>query len=96
MTRTRVNDAKAPHRQCQTCHQGWNEDVMEDVPQPYRRHPLPALLALHKPEIMGCTTCHRGQGTALTAATAHGEGDPFWRKPAPERDRCLGVMYHMS
>jgi cytochrome c2 len=75
------NDPKARIDRCQTCHQGWNEDVMEDAPLPYRKHPLPALLALHKPEVMGCTPCHRGQGTALTAATAHGEGDPFWENP---------------
>ena len=75
------NDPKARIDRCQTCHQGWNEDVMEDAPQPYRKHPLPSLLALHKPEIMGCTPCHRGQGTALTAATAHGDGDPYWENP---------------
>ena len=75
------NDPKARIDRCQTCHQGWNEDVMEDAPQPFRKHPLPALLALHKPEVMGCTPCHRGQGPALTAATAHGEGDPYWENP---------------
>jgi mono/diheme cytochrome c family protein len=75
------NDPKARIDRCQTCHQGWNEDVMEDAPQPFTKHPLPGLLALHKPEVMGCTPCHRGQGPALTAATAHGEGDEYWENP---------------
>jgi cbb3-type cytochrome oxidase cytochrome c subunit len=75
------NDPKARIDRCQTCHQGWNEDVMADAPKPFTQHPLPALLALHKPEVMGCTPCHRGQGPALTAADAHGDGDPFWENP---------------
>jgi len=75
------NDPKARIDRCQTCHLGWNEDVMEDAPQPFRKHPLPALLAIHKPDVMGCTPCHRGQGPALTAATAHGEGDAYWENP---------------
>ncbi len=75
------NDPKARIDRCQTCHLGWNEDVMDSAPPPFTKHPDPALLALHKPEVMGCTTCHRGQGPALTAATAHGEGDPFWENP---------------
>ncbi len=75
------NDPKARIDRCQTCHQGWNEEVMADAPQPFAKHPLPALLALHKPEVMGCTTCHRGQGPALTASTAHGDGDPYWENP---------------
>jgi len=79
--RNPFNDPKARVDRCQTCHLGWNEDVMEDAPQPFKKHPLPALLALHKPEVMGCTPCHRGQGPALTAADAHGEGDPYWENP---------------
>jgi len=75
------NDPKARIDRCQTCHLGWNEDVMDSAPAPFTKHPDPALLALHKPETMGCTTCHRGQGPALTAETAHGEGDPYWENP---------------
>ncbi len=79
--RNPFNDAKARVDRCQTCHLGWNEEVMEDAPEPFRRHPLPELLAVHKPETMGCTTCHRGQGPALTAGSAHGEDDPYWENP---------------
>lgn len=79
--RNPFNDAKARVDRCQTCHLGWNEEVMEDAPAPFNRHPLPELLAAHRPEIIGCTPCHRGQGTALTAGTAHGEDDHYWENP---------------
>ena len=79
--RNPFNDPKARVDRCQTCHQGWNEEVMEDAPQPFTRHPLPELLATHKPETMGCTPCHRGQGAALTAGQAHGEADHHWENP---------------
>ncbi len=79
--RNPFNDPKARIDRCQTCHLGWNEEVMEDAPQPYKRHPLPELLAVHNPEIYGCTPCHRGQGAALTAGMAHGEEDHYWENP---------------
>lgn len=79
--RNPFNDAKARVDRCQTCHLGWNEEVMEDAPDPFKRHPLPELLAAHKPGTIGCTTCHRGQGPALTAGSAHGEDDPYWENP---------------
>ena len=78
------NDPKARIDRCQTCHLGWNEDAMDSAPQPFAKHPLPGLLALHKPDVIGCTPCHRGQGPALTAATAHGSGDEFWENPLLE------------
>lgn len=79
--RNPFNDPKARVDRCQTCHLGWNEDVMEDAPQPFTKHPLPELLAAHKPEVYGCTPCHRGQGAALTAGMAHGEDDHYWENP---------------
>ncbi len=79
--RNPFNDPKARIDRCQTCHLGWNEEVMEDAPQPYKKHPLPELLAIHNPELYGCTPCHRGQGTALTAGMAHGEEDHYWENP---------------
>jgi len=78
------NDPKARIDRCQTCHLGWNEEVMDSAPEPFTRHPLPELLSLHKPDVIGCTPCHRGQGPALTAATAHGSGDPYWENPMLE------------
>ncbi len=72
---------KARIDRCQTCHAGWKDDMMADAPQPFTKHPFPELLKIHDPEIYGCTTCHRGQGPALTAGMAHGDGDPYWDWP---------------
>jgi cytochrome c2 len=79
--RNPFNDPKARIDRCQTCHLGWNEDVMDDAPQPFRKHPVPELVALHNPEVYGCTPCHRGQGPALTAGMAHGNDDHYWENP---------------
>ena len=79
--RNPFNDPKARVDRCQTCHLGWNEEVTEDAPEPYKKHPVPELLALHSPEKYGCTPCHRGQGAALTAGFAHGEEDHYWENP---------------
>ena len=79
--RNPFNDPKARVDRCQTCHLGWNEELMEDAPQPYAKHPLPELLNIHNPEVYGCTPCHRGQGAALTAGFAHGEEDHYWENP---------------
>ncbi len=68
---------------CQTCHAGWNDEVMEgeDIPTQFRKHPLPELLDLHNPENFGCTPCHQGQGPALTKGSAHGDEDKYWEWP---------------
>ena len=78
---TPFSEVKDRVDRCQTCHMGWNEDAMADAPEPFRKHPLPELLAKHNPEIFGCTPCHRGQGPALTPGTAHGDEDPYWDAP---------------
>jgi mono/diheme cytochrome c family protein len=72
---------KARIDRCQTCHTGWKDDMMADAPQPFTKHPVPELLKIHDPEVYGCTTCHRGQGTALTAGMAHGNDDHYWDWP---------------
>jgi len=83
------------HRQVQTCHQGWNEDVMEDVPQHTggTRSRLPWHFTSRN---HGVHHVPPGTGDRLDRRDRTRRGDPFWEKPAPERDRCLGVMYHMS
>lgn len=78
---TPFTEIKARIDRCQTCHLGYAEDVMEDAPQPFTKHPLPELLAVHNPESFGCTPCHRGQGPALTEGFAHGEDDHYWETP---------------
>jgi cbb3-type cytochrome oxidase cytochrome c subunit len=85
--RNPFNDPKARVDRCQTCHLGWNEELAEDLPQPYTKHPVPELLAVHSPEKFGCTPCHRGQGSALTAGFAHGDEDHYWENPLlPKED----------
>jgi mono/diheme cytochrome c family protein len=79
--RTNFGTLKARIDRCQTCHLGWKDETMEDAPQPYTTHPLPELLKIHNPETFGCTPCHRGQGTALTAEYAHGNEDHYWEWP---------------
>jgi len=78
---TPFQDVKARIDRCQTCHAGWNDELMADAPQPYRKHSVPELLAKHNPETFGCTPCHRGQGPALTAGYAHGDKDHYWETP---------------
>lgn len=57
---------------CQTCH------VAADWPasplaQPYAAHPARFLFVEpHPPERFGCTSCHQGQGRAVTREDAHG------------------------
>ncbi|HTP80819.1 MAG TPA: c-type cytochrome [Bacteroidota bacterium] len=78
---TPFQEVKGRVDRCQTCHAGWKDDLMQDAPQPYTKHPFPELLAKHNPEKFGCTPCHRGQGPALTEGMAHGPGDPYWETP---------------
>lgn len=48
---------------------GWPEDM----PKVYKVHPrFQELFSNHPLETFGCTTCHRGQGVALTVNAAHG------------------------
>jgi len=88
--RTNFGTVKSRIDRCQTCHLGIKEyDAMADAPQPFTSHPIPELLEKHNPEVFGCTTCHQGQGPALTAGTAHSKhgdpnGDHYWEKPLLE------------
>lgn len=67
---------------CQTCHVGIDRPGFEEEKNPYRTHPArETILAQHPIEKFGCTTCHGGQGVALTVATAHGELHLFDQTP---------------
>lgn len=79
--RTNFGELKARVDRCVTCHIGYNDPLFADAPQPFTTHPVPELLAIHDPEKFGCTSCHRGQGPALTKGDAHGDADPFWEFP---------------
>jgi cytochrome c1 len=62
---------------CTTCHSAFKEATLSDITmQPYRYHPaIP-----HKPEEMGCSVCHRGQGTATSVEDAH-KSTLAWEEP---------------
>jgi len=85
--RTNFGTIKARIDRCQTCHLGWREyEAMNDIPQPFTAHPFPELLKKHNPEVVGCTSCHNGQGPALETGFAHSKhgdsnGDHYWEKP---------------
>ncbi len=67
---------------CPTCHAGIEDPRMESAAAPLQTHPRrEELFGPHPPRRFGCTSCHRGQGTALTAGTAHGEDDHYWLDP---------------
>ncbi len=82
---------------CTTCHAGVDDprNAGEDVPKALRTHSRrDVLLGKHPVLRYGCTSCHRGQGLALTAGTAHGDEDHYWGAPllpAPfAQSSCLG------
>jgi cytochrome c2 len=57
---------------CTSCHLGIDWQGLENVEAPWTTHPRPELLASHPVETFGCTTCHGGQGFALSYDDAHG------------------------
>ena len=69
---------------CQTCHMAVNRPGFENAPQPFRTHSRREVLLadnIHSPEKVGCTTCHEGQGPAVSSVRqAHGEV-PYWEHP---------------
>ena len=84
---------KARIDRCQTCHAGWKDETMAEAKQPFTQHPVPELLKIHNPEVFGCTPCHRGQGTALTAGMAHGNEDHYWEWPLLQGKAPLGDAF---
>ena len=82
---------------CVTCHAAIDDPkiLAKNLPSVLRAHPQRITLLQQHPLLrFGCTPCHRGQGLALTAGTAHGEDDPHWLEPM-QRGRyvqaaCLG------
>ncbi len=64
---------------CGTCHLAMENPLFKDSPNPLRAHP-PDLLKHHPLNRFGCSLCHHGQGTALSADKAHGF-EKNWPKP---------------
>lgn len=61
---------------CVTCHLGVENRFLRDSPHPFRSHPVTP----HKISEIGCTVCHRGQGSATTVRGAHGRLR-WWEDP---------------
>lgn len=64
---------------CPTCHLGTEEEKYRDTEQPFTTHPG-ALLVSHKARDFGCTSCHLGQGFAVTYEKAAHEKLEFWNE----------------
>lgn len=69
ITQVYLEDLKVADR-CMSCHQGIDNPLFADAPQPYRSHPGD-LLKSHEVNSFGCTRCHQGDGAATTVEDAH-------------------------
>ncbi len=69
---------------CVSCHVGIDDPRMNDVPQPYRLHPV-EILEHHPVDRYGCTICHQGQGAATNFHEAKAE-DAYWDYPLLPRE----------
>src|SRR5581483_6274261 len=71
---------------CVTCHVGMDEFANPTLKTPFKEHPfkghpdLPGMVKNHPFAKFGCTSCHGGQGMALTVEAAHGKSEN-WEKP---------------
>jgi hypothetical protein len=67
---------------CVTCHLGyeWGGILPANLPQPLTPHPNLPFMAQHPVGRFGCTTCHAGQGWAISVGAAH-DGWPGWEEP---------------
>ncbi|MFV0389663.1 MAG: c-type cytochrome [Pyrinomonadaceae bacterium] len=72
-----VNPALKTADRCVTCHVGMapGEQITSPLKVASVHKPV-----VHDPTVMGCTTCHGGQGAATTKEDAHGEVE-FWTEP---------------
>jgi cytochrome c2 len=76
---------------CITCHQGINWKGLESVENPWKTHPNSELMANHPPDKFGCTTCHGGQGYAVSEYAAHGFVE-HWEEPL--LSKTIGSEYN--
>jgi cytochrome c2 len=73
-----VNGLKKIDR-CQTCHLGINDSKYTKTENPFKFHPG-NLLITHKSKEFGCTSCHQGQGYAVTYKKAAHNKLEFWNE----------------
>jgi len=65
---------------CTTCHLGALWKGLEELEQPWSTHPNLEIFDDHPIEKFGCTSCHGGQGLALSEYDAHGFVE-HWEAP---------------
>ena len=65
---------------CVTCHLGLNWVGLDNLDNPWKSHPQLQYLKKHPVEKYGCTSCHGGQGYALSEYEAHGFSE-HWEEP---------------
>ncbi|MBI4406033.1 MAG: cytochrome c [Deltaproteobacteria bacterium] len=66
---------------CISCHVGIEDSRMNNHANPIKAHPG-NYLETHDINLVGCTSCHDGQGRAIIAVAAHGRGeDQYWETP---------------
>ena len=71
---------------CKTCHMAIDIPGFEGEKQPYATHPdLDKWNESHSFKDYGCTTCHGGQGFAVTTKEAHGNVK-HWERPLLSND----------
>lgn len=68
---------------CTTCHQAVNDPQFKGAPEPFRYHEA---AREHDFGVVGCTSCHRGQGRATETKAAHGRNVPHWEEPMWDLD----------
>ncbi|MBI3786223.1 MAG: c-type cytochrome [Deltaproteobacteria bacterium] len=100
IAQTYLDDIKFADR-CVTCHQGIDNPLFADAPQPFRTHPGD-FLKQHDPSRFGCTLCHQGQGAATTVDGGHGR-EANWPTPLlpaayvqASCARCHGVTHGLA
>ncbi len=74
---------------CISCHVGIETPSMSDKPNPIKSHPGD-ILDNHEIERFGCTSCHLGQGRAISTSAAHGE-EEFWHYPIVDAMSRKGI-----
>jgi len=70
---------------CISCHNGLENPLMKEMPQPHTTHPG-TFLTDHPLQDYGCTICHGGQPGALSRIEAHGkQTETHWPHPLLEQ-----------
>ncbi|MBI2360071.1 MAG: c-type cytochrome, partial [Deltaproteobacteria bacterium] len=75
---------------CVTCHVAYDNPMFRDYSEPLRTHS--SLVESHPPKRFGCTSCHGGEGRAVTTLEAHGQGEVV-AKPLVKGEYAQAACY---